>query len=90
MVPAENRSATQQEAAAGEAPTLPEPPLDAGLYEQGGRVAWPEAVDGRGHAVFVLRGDRLRGGFALQRTRGEGLGSGWLFVKRRDEYAAAR
>lgn len=54
---------------------------DRGTYEQGGRVAWPEAID-RGHAVFVLHGKRLRGGFALQRT-----GRGWLLVKRRDEHA---
>ena len=41
---------------------------DRGRYEQGGRVAWPQALE-RGHAVFVLHGDKLRGGFALQRTR---------------------
>ena len=46
---------------------------DRGTYEQGGRVAWPEALD-RGHAVFVLHGEKLRGGFALQRTGG-GAGS---------------
>ena len=37
---------------------------DRGTYEQGGRVAWPEALE-RGHAVFVLHGEKLRGGFAL-------------------------
>ena len=42
---------------------------DRGTYEQGGRVAWPEALE-RGHAVFVLHGEKLRGGFALQRTGG--------------------
>ena len=41
---------------------------DRGGYEQGGRVPWPEALE-RGHAVFVLHGEKLRGGFALQRTR---------------------
>ena len=41
---------------------------DRGTYEQGGRVAWPEALT-RGHAVFVLHGEKLQGGFALQRTR---------------------
>ena len=55
---------------------------DRGPYEQGGRVAWPEAIE-RGHAVFVLHGERLRGGFALQRTRDRQ----WLFVKRRDAHA---
>ena len=58
---------------------------DCGPYEQGGRVPWPEALD-RGHAVFVLHGHKLRGGFALQRTRG-GEKPQWLLIKRRDEYA---
>ncbi len=51
---------------------------DRGAYEQGGRVAWPEALD-RGHAVFVLHGEKLRGGFVLQRTRERQ----WLLLKRR-------
>jgi DNA ligase D-like protein (predicted 3'-phosphoesterase) len=58
---------------------------DRGGYEQGGRVAWPEALE-RGHAVFVLHGEKLRGGFALQRTR-PGPKSQWLLIKRRDEQA---
>lgn len=64
---------------------------DRGLYEQGGRVPWPEALD-RGHAVFVLHGKHLHGGFALQRTRtaAGARGAQWLLVKRRDEHARAR
>lgn len=58
---------------------------DRGHYEQGGRVAWPEALD-RGHAVFVLHGEKLRGGFALQRTR-PGEKAQWLLIKRRDDDA---
>jgi DNA ligase D-like protein (predicted 3'-phosphoesterase) len=58
---------------------------DRGAYEQGGRVAWPEALE-RGHAVFVLHGEKLRGGFALQRTR-PGEKAQWLLIKRRDEAA---
>jgi DNA ligase D-like protein (predicted 3'-phosphoesterase) len=58
---------------------------DRGGYEQGGRVPWPEALD-RGHAVFVLHGEKLCGGFALQRTR-EGPKPQWLLLKRRDEQA---
>ena len=58
---------------------------DRGTYEQGGRVAWPEAID-RGHAVFVLHGEKLRGGFALQRTRA-GEKAQWLLIKRRDDEA---
>ncbi len=58
---------------------------DRGTYEQGGRVPWPEALT-RGHAVFVLHGQKLRGGFALQRTR-PGEKPQWLLLKRRDEEA---
>jgi DNA ligase D-like protein (predicted 3'-phosphoesterase) len=58
---------------------------DRGTYEQGGRVPWPEAVE-RGHAVFVLHGEKLEGGFALQRTRG-GEKPQWLLIKRSDEHA---
>jgi DNA ligase D-like protein (predicted 3'-phosphoesterase) len=58
---------------------------DRGTYEQGGRVAWPEALR-RGHAVFVLHGEKLRGGFALQRTR-PGAKPQWLLIKRRDDAA---
>lgn len=60
---------------------------DRGSYEQGGRVPWPQALE-RGHAVFVLHGEKLRGGFALQRTRA-GEKAQWLLVKRRDELALA-
>ncbi len=75
---------------------------DRGAYEQGGRVPWPQALD-RGHAVFVLHGEKLHGGFALQRTEtparrgtprrgsparaGAGSKPQWLLVKRRDEHA---
>ena len=59
---------------------------DRGVYEQGGRVPWPEALE-RGHAVFVLHGEKLRGGFALQRTRG-GEKPQWLMIKRSDDLAA--
>ncbi|MGH2857811.1 MAG: DNA polymerase ligase N-terminal domain-containing protein [Solirubrobacteraceae bacterium] len=61
---------------------------DRGGYEQGGRVAWPQALE-RGHAVFVLHGFKLRGGFALQRTGAERSGkpAQWLLIKRRDAEA---
>jgi DNA ligase D-like protein (predicted 3'-phosphoesterase) len=58
---------------------------DRGTYEQGGRVAWPRALS-RGHAIFVLHGEKLRGGFALQRTR-PGAKAQWLLIKRRDDDA---
>jgi DNA ligase D-like protein (predicted 3'-phosphoesterase) len=61
---------------------------DRGSYERGGRVPWPQALE-RGHAVFVLHGEKLHGGFALQRTRGgrDPVKAQWLLVKRRDEHA---
>ncbi|MGA2471188.1 MAG: DNA polymerase ligase N-terminal domain-containing protein [Solirubrobacteraceae bacterium] len=58
---------------------------DLGVYEQGGRVRWPEALV-RGHAVFVLHGQKLAGGFALQRTR-SGPKPQWLLIKRADPHA---
>jgi DNA ligase D-like protein (predicted 3'-phosphoesterase) len=58
---------------------------DRGSYEQGGRVPWPEALE-RGHAVFVLHGEKLQGGFALQRTQTDAKPQ-WLLIKRRDAYA---
>jgi acylphosphatase len=86
LAPSDRRFAS--ELPPGGAPDEPVGIFDTGPYEQGGRVPWPEAI-ARGHAVFVLHGGQLRGGFALQRTRGEGPGSGWLLIKRRDEHAAA-
>jgi DNA ligase D-like protein (predicted 3'-phosphoesterase) len=58
---------------------------DRGSYEQGGRVPWPQALE-RGHAVFVIHGEKLEGGFALQRT-GRGEKPQWLLIKRKDEFA---
>jgi DNA ligase D-like protein (predicted 3'-phosphoesterase) len=58
---------------------------DQGTYEQGGRVSWPEALH-RGHAVFVLHGEKLQGGFALQRTH-SGQKPQWLLIKRADDHA---
>ncbi|GIK78537.1 MAG: hypothetical protein KJ006_01065 [Thermoleophilia bacterium] len=75
--PADNES----EGAAGDGAAIV---WDRGGYEQGGRVPWPEALE-RGHAVFVLHGEKLRGGFALQRTGG--ANPRWLLVKRVDEEA---
>ena len=77
------RSAAQGGGEPGGARPAPASAWDTGLYEQGGRVPWPEAIR-RGHAVFVLHGERLQGGFALQRIRGEGDKAQWLLIKRRE------
>jgi ATP-dependent DNA ligase len=42
-----------------------------------------------GHAKFWLEGEKLTGGWTLQRTR-EGAKPQWLLIKRRDESADAR
>ena len=57
---------------------------------------WRSLTDGpagtaleRGHLSFWLEGEKLRGGWTLQRTRG-GDKPQWLLIKRRDEGADAR
>jgi acylphosphatase len=86
MDPADKRFAVELAGGPADAPgSDPARAWDAGTYERGGRVPWPEALE-RGHAVFVLHGERLSGGFALQRTR-TGERPQWLLVKRRDEHA---
>ena len=97
MDPATKRLAVQVEDHDLDANTTERPPSadgrgaivwDQGSYEQGGRVPWPEALD-RGHAVFVLHGSKLEGGFALQRTGRGGVdgAASWLLIKRRDDWA---
>jgi DNA ligase D-like protein (predicted 3'-phosphoesterase) len=80
--PDHDRAGNDLEGAVGEGTAIV---WDRGSYEQGGRVAWPEALD-RGHAVFVLHGEKLQGGFVLQRT-GAGEKPRWLMLKRRDDHA---
>lgn len=80
MEPADKRFAIEVGDGGPNAPEAEAPAVwDEGAYEQGGRVAWPEALE-RGHAVFVLHGEKLSGGFALQRT----APGKWLLIKRRD------
>jgi DNA ligase D-like protein (predicted 3'-phosphoesterase) len=57
---------------------------------------WRPLTDGpveealaNGHLSFWLEGEKLRGGWTLQRTRG-GAKPQWLLIKRRDEGADAR
>ncbi|HVT00372.1 MAG TPA: DNA polymerase ligase N-terminal domain-containing protein [Solirubrobacterales bacterium] len=82
QVPDHRKSHNDFEGRAGEGGVIV---WDSGTYEQGGRVAWPEALE-RGHAVFVLHGEKLEGGFALQRTR-PGEKPQWLLIKRKDDAA---
>ncbi|MBV9597187.1 MAG: non-homologous end-joining DNA ligase [Chloroflexi bacterium] len=43
-----------------------------------------------GHLSIFLNGRKLKGGWTLQRTRGKGVKSQWLFLKRRDGLDDAR
>ena len=61
-----------------------------------GRGHWRPLTEGpveealeNGHLSFWLEGEKLRGGWTLQRTGG-GAKPQWLLIKRRDEGADAR
>jgi DNA ligase D-like protein (predicted 3'-phosphoesterase) len=58
---------------------------DRGTYENLGDEPMAEALDA-GHAKFRLEGEKLRGGYLLQRTRG-GAERQWLLIKLADEHA---
>ena len=62
---------------------------DAGTYRNlDEERSMAEALDG-GHAKVWLEGEKLQGGWTLQRTDG-GRKPQWLLIKRRDEGADAR
>ena len=61
---------------------------DTGTYRPLGDLPMSEALE-RGHVSVWLEGQKLRGGYTLQRTRA-GDKPQWLLVKRRDEEADAR
>jgi DNA ligase D-like protein (predicted 3'-phosphoesterase) len=66
-------------------------------YEDAGKVVWdtgvyepaeePGPAVAAGHLRFVLLGEKIRGGFALTRTRMGGNERNWILVKLSDEYA---
>ena len=61
---------------------------DAGTYRSLMNGGVEQALDD-GHLSVWLEGEKLRGGWTLQRTRG-GAKPQWLLIKRRDEGADAR
>jgi DNA ligase D-like protein (predicted 3'-phosphoesterase) len=62
---------------------------DAGTYRNlDDEHSMTEAIDA-GHVKVWLEGEKLDGGWTLQRTRG-GAKPQWLIIKRRDEAADAR
>jgi DNA ligase D-like protein (predicted 3'-phosphoesterase) len=61
---------------------------DAGTYHPLTDGPPAEALD-KGHLSFWLEGEKLRGGWTLQRTH-EGDKPQWLLIKKRDDEADAR
>jgi bifunctional non-homologous end joining protein LigD len=60
---------------------------DRGTYDLVEDVPIAQQLD-RGKITVVLKGEKLRGGFALVRTKlGGGRRENWLLIKQRDEYA---
>jgi DNA ligase D-like protein (predicted 3'-phosphoesterase) len=62
---------------------------DRGTWEMLDPGASPAEARRAGHIGFRLHGEKLRGGYTLQRTRG-GAKPQWLLIKRDDEEADAR
>jgi DNA ligase D-like protein (predicted 3'-phosphoesterase) len=62
---------------------------DSGSYRNLDEVRSMEEQLAAGHAKFWLEGQKLTGGWTLQRTHG-GAKPQWLMIKRRDEGADAR
>jgi len=56
--------------------------VDRGTYTNATRHAMGECLR-RGHVSFYLRGERVRGGYALTRIR-EGEHETWLLIRRKD------
>lgn len=61
---------------------------DRGAFEHLGHGSPEDALE-RGHLSFRLEGEKLRGGYTLQRTSA-GKKPQWLLIKRRDDAADAR
>src|SRR5918997_4401608 len=59
---------------------------DAGTYRNLADEETTSEALARGHLKFWLEGEKLRGGWTLQRTHA-GAKPKWLLIKRRDEHA---
>jgi DNA ligase D-like protein (predicted 3'-phosphoesterase) len=59
---------------------------DRGTYRVLGDAPMSQAL-ADGHVSVWIEGERLRGGYTLQRTRVERRQQQWLLIKRRDEEA---
>src|SRR5437879_2168204 len=61
---------------------------DRGTYDVAGNGPAGEQL-ARGELKFSLRGEKLRGSFALVKLRHSEKGNEWLLIKHKDAYAAA-
>lgn len=71
--------------------------IPAGEYGGGAVVVWdrgtwtpegdPRAALAKGHLVFTLAGEKLRGRWHLVKTRGDGKSDSWLLFKSKDDAA---
>ncbi|HSS66701.1 MAG TPA: DNA polymerase ligase N-terminal domain-containing protein, partial [Gammaproteobacteria bacterium] len=59
------------------------------LTEKNGRIQSMAKAIKNGHVLVSLKGKKLKGGYALQRT-GKGGDARWLLIKMRDDEADAR
>src|SRR3989475_7325716 len=62
---------------------------DRGTYDVAGKGPASEQL-ARGELKFSLRGEKLRGSFALVKWRHSEKGSEWLLIKHKDAYADAK
>ena len=66
--------------------------IPQGCYGAGAVVVWDrgtyELIEKKAHKIaFVLKGERLKGGFTLVLLKGRGKGNEWLLIKKKDEHA---
>jgi bifunctional non-homologous end joining protein LigD len=66
--------------------------IPADHYGAGAVVIWDKgtyklAQAAEDKVVFVLEGEKLKGGFTLTLLKGRGKGKEWLLIKKKDEYA---
>lgn len=59
------------------------------LTEKNGKTRSMTSAIRDGHVLVALKGKKLKGGYALQRT-GKGKDANWLLIKMRDDEADAR
>ncbi len=60
---------------------------DRGEFDLLGEASGQEQL-ARGDLKFRLRGEKLKGDFAIVHMKGRGKGNEWLLIKKRDEFAA--